>query len=592
MTGSVGHLRRSVRLVISVVGGLGMLVGLGLLLAGGGPAALASPSPALTPFWVEDFSAFSPDAYYVEATAGSGVISNSAFLLTQYAPNQRARIFYKAPTLMNTFSATFLLNFGRYYPPVFTYAVGNGIAFALCPHYSYRPAPGNETADYERVDAECPGGYLIDFDTKGADSVYVAFENQSARLAQADVSGLGLANAAWHTATVQFQNGVLSVYLDNNPVIANARIPGYVPFWGYFGFAADTGRAGRYISSFQMVDDIQVHVAAPSSGQSQIWVDDDFNSATPGWGVYATSSVTRAMWMVQPPGVVRVAPGVYPVTWDIGLVGGGRYTPTLWLRPGVSLIGSGAFATTLDAQHKNAAVWGNYWALSGSDVISGFTLRNGHAFDWTRHFGGGLDLWAGSEHVVNCRVLNNTGVWGGGIALVQSNVPLVNAMVTDNQAGSMGSGIFIYYSSGSLMYHSTIARNTGAEGSGVRVYNSTAALTNTIIAGQTIGVQTDGSGSARLDTTLWGRGAWANGLDVSGNVDIGAVNYYDDPRFMDANSGDYHIQSNSVAVDRGANVGVYYDIDDQVRPNNSIPDLGADEYYLGEKMFVPLVVGQ
>ena len=604
MTDRFGQTQPVWRLVLSMALGLAVLAGIGLLLCGGQPSALAATSAALTPFWVEDFSAFSPAAYYIEATAGSGVITvsaapptsgNPAFLLTQYAANQRARIFYNNLTLMDQFTASFRLNFGRYLPPTYTQAVGNGIAFALCPHYSYKPTPSNETADYERVDAECPGGYLIDFDTKGADSVYVAFENQGVRLAQADVSGWGLANAAWHTATVEFQQGNVSVYLDNTLVFANARIPGYVPFWGYFGFAADTGRWGRYISSYQLVDDIRVHVAASGGGQNETWVDDDFNSASPSWGVNATNSVTRAMWMVKPPGVVHVAPGVYPVSWDIGLIGGARYTPTLWLRPGVSLIGGGAFATTLDAQHKNVAVWANYWAMSGSDVISGFTARNGNAFDWTRHSGGGLDLWAGSEHVVNCRVQHNTGNWGGGIALVQSKVPLVNAMVIDNQAGSMGSGIFIYYSSGSVLYHSTIARNTGAEGSGVLVSNSTAWLTNTIIASQTIGVQADAGGFAKLDTTLWGRGAWANGVDASGSVDIGAVNYYADPGFVDPASGDYHLNSTSLAVDRGANVGIYYDIDDQVRPNNFVPDLGADEYYLpplDERLLVPMVIGQ
>ena len=47
---------------------------------------------------------------------------------------------------------------------------------------------------------------------------------------------------------------------------------------------------------------------------------------------------------------------------------------------------------------------------------------------------------------------------------------------------------------------------------------------------------------------------------------------------MDYLAGDYHIGSNSYAIDVGIDAGVTRDIDRQPRPYQA-PDIGADEYW-------------
>jgi hypothetical protein len=54
----------------------------------------------------------------------------------------------------------------------------------------------------------------------------------------------------------------------------------------------------------------------------------------------------------------------------------------------------------------------------------------------------------------------------------------------------------------------------------------------------------------------------------------------------------YHLLSGSAAIDRGVNANVTIDIDGQLRPNGSMPDLGADEWYppLDKKVYLSLVI--
>jgi len=78
---------------------------------------------------------------------------------------------------------------------------------------------------------------------------------------------------------------------------------------------------------------------------------------------------------------------------------------------------------------------------------------------------------------------------------------------------------------------------------------------------------------------LWGSGPWANWTDWSGpTVDIGTVNIWGNPGFVDPDAGDYHIGPGSKALDVGVDEGVTTDIDKQPRPY-LLPDLGADEHW-------------
>jgi hypothetical protein len=135
--------------------------------------------------------------------------------------------------------------------------------------------------------------------------------------------------------------------------------------------------------------------------------------------------------------------------------------------------------------------------------------------------------------------------------------------------------------------HTTLAGNGGGDGSGVLVEAATVALTNTILAGHTVGITVAAGSTATLAGTLWyGNGAnW----DGAGTVVTGTVNVWNDPVFAHAAGGNYHLREGSAALDVGLDAGVAVDLDRQARPNGLGFDLGADEFWPPWRVYVPVV---
>ena len=107
-------------------------------------------------------------------------------------------------------------------------------------------------------------------------------------------------------------------------------------------------------------------------------------------------------------------------------------------------------------------------------------------------------------------------------------------------------------------------------------------LTNTILVSHSVGIYVESGNTARLEATLWGSGAWANGSDWGGDGSIttGTVNLWGDPAFVNPDAGDYHIGSGSAAVDASLDAGIGEDIDGDARPLDGDGD-GADEFDIG-----------
>jgi len=225
--------------------------------------------------------------------------------------------------------------------------------------------------------------------------------------------------------------------------------------------------------------------------------------------------------------------------------------------------------------------------LSGNTVAANAVYSNG----------GGLYLYWSAAMLSGNIVSGNSAVHnGGGLYLYcYSDTTLTNTVVADNLASTQGSGLYIHGSSPRLL-HSTIARNSGGDGSGVHVtrdccgYSSTIALTNTILVSHTVGITVAAGNTATLEATLWGSGAWANSTNWggSGRILTGTGNIRDDPAFVNPDGGDYHIGSDSAAIDAGVHAGVTNDIDRDPRLN--LPDIGADEFIL--RTYLPLVMHQ
>jgi YVTN family beta-propeller protein len=265
------------RLVLPLLALLPVLLGLGLVFAWltfSAPVAAQPAQPDKILFWSEDFLTDpSPPQYYVSGTVGSAVVVSDSFMLTQDAMSQYGRIFYLTPTVMSGFSAEFEIYLGNHNG-------ADGLAFHFCPVYDYTPGAGGS------LNAECPGGYFVAFDTYPSwnGEVYLAQGNVNNRLVQVSVNHLE--DDAWHGVTISLEQESITVILDGVPVIDQFSIPSYTPFLGYFGFSAATGAE----MNDQRVDTVRVYLT-PGVYLSP---NEQFGSTMPGNPITYTASLANS----------------------------------------------------------------------------------------------------------------------------------------------------------------------------------------------------------------------------------------------------------------------------------------------------------
>jgi uncharacterized repeat protein (TIGR01451 family) len=288
------------------------------------------------------------------------------------------------------------------------------------------------------------------------------------------------------------------------------------------------------------------------------------------------------------------------ITANVAGDGGGLYlrdsTPALggntiagntahWAGGGLCLRGSSVVLsqTTVIA---NTGYLGGGGYLLGSDAI----LNSNVVISNSGGAGGGLYLEESTATLRCSTTTANQALRGGGLFLGFSRATLINGIIVDNQAENEGDGLYLLGSSAHLL-HTTIARNgmtrLAAErhnSNGIYATTSlfgdptTVALTNTIVVSHGLGITVSTGSSVTLEGMLWGKGAWANTTDWSGNgaVVTGTVNVRGDPAFVDPGNGDYHIHPTSAARDAGVDAGVIGDLDGDLRTDGH-PDIGADE---------------
>jgi uncharacterized repeat protein (TIGR01451 family) len=192
--------------------------------------------------------------------------------------------------------------------------------------------------------------------------------------------------------------------------------------------------------------------------------------------------------------------------------------------------------------------------------------------------GGGLYLYHSDGVTMSGNVVvNNTaGASGGGLFVHRGSVTLVNNVVAHNRILQyFGSGVQVRAGTVHLL-HTTIHDNTGGDGSGVyarseTIYNSTIWLTNTILVSQSVGVNVAADNTANINGVLW-----FNNMTNTSGTSVNITNEYTDTPAFAADG--YHLTGDSAAIGKGVNAGVLTDIDGQSRPQGSAPDLGADEY--------------
>jgi uncharacterized repeat protein (TIGR02543 family) len=212
--------------------------------------------------------------------------------------------------------------------------------------------------------------------------------------------------------------------------------------------------------------------------------------------------------------------------------------------------------------------------------------------------GGGISCYgsgsSGTNIINNTITGNSSATKGGGIYCYQTSQTLpyslniINNVIARNSASAYGGGIHCEQSSPNIT-NNTIAKNTtSSSGGGICCWASYTYITNNIVANNTgASSQAGGIYSHASDSN-----PTINYNDVYGNTPLNYVGYtpgindYDissDPKFVDLNGGNYHLQEGSPCVDKGNNsapglTGIDFDLDGKPRIVCTTIDMGAYEY--------------
>jgi hypothetical protein len=252
-------------------------------------------------------------------------------------------------------------------------------------------------------------------------------------------------------------------------------------------------------------------------------------------------------------------------------VAAGTYSPetgtSFQLKNGVTLYGgfSGTenFFSERDLKNNTAVLSGGAPVVSGSGttnaaVIDGFTITGGT--------GSGMYNNSGSPTVINCIFTGNSATNGGGMNNNNSLPVVTNCIFKGNSAGS-GGGMYNNGSSPKIsncIFYANSATNGGG------MYNNSAApsvsITNSIFWANN-GSQISSAASFPIVS----HSVVQDEDPDDSNVYNGIGNLDDDPMFVNAAAGDFHLQAGSPAIDMGTSCSGT-DLDGTTRPQKVYPD--------------------
>ena len=230
--------------------------------------------------------------------------------------------------------------------------------------------------------------------------------------------------------------------------------------------------------------------------------------------------------------------------------------------------------------------------LANSALLSGFTLTNGATSGAAGdpklgQVGGGVYCSPDGSVVSNCVLVGNAAYnWGGGAIYGI----LKNSVIRGNAAAS-GGGTYLC-----SLYNCIVVSNTAASSGGGATRGT---MNNCTIIGNsasTNGGGVDGSSDGVLNNCI----VCFNSAPTNANYYRGSFNAYgsvnycctipfstngmnnitNNPTFVNAAAGDYHLQSNSPCINAGKNtyVSVTNDLDGNPRMVGGTVDIGAYEF--------------
>lgn len=458
--------------------------------------------------------------------------------------------------------------------------------------------------------------------------------NQEAISSQCSLEGIDPHGRVTDLATGNPLEGVLIQALQNGAIVASdtSDIDGVydflIPEGAYEIYASRTG----YISQIKPIEvingtDLVVDFVLIAG-------DPTFYVSTTGSDTYpydswekAANSIQSAINAANPGDTVQVAAGIYNenITLKSGVVVQGAGASTTIIQG----TGSGPVVTAINVDSNakidrftitggNATDGGGILCSNSSPTISNNTIADNVATNvgagiagWDSNptisnnvitgniafSGGGVFLYRSSSVISNNIIFNNTAVYGGGINLSSCSLTMTvfNNVISDN-VSTRGTGIFCYLSSPTI-FNNIISGNSASYdyGGGILCYGASPTIfNNTIVNNSAV----SGGGGIYcvyyslpviFNCIFWGNtddlyGCSANYSCIEDN-DPGIGNTDQDPMFVNASVGDYHLSASSPCVDAGTNNNAPgTDFEGDTRPFDGnrdgfmVVDMGADEY--------------
>jgi predicted outer membrane repeat protein len=228
---------------------------------------------------------------------------------------------------------------------------------------------------------------------------------------------------------------------------------------------------------------------------------------------------------------------------------------------GGAVYNSGNITNSTFSNNYASGYYASGGAVYGSDSITNSTFYNNSAFAARFTMGGAV---FGSGNITNSTFSNNSTSRYGGAVSGSGNI--TNSTFSNNSA-TYGGAV-----DGGTLINCTLTNNSASESGGAFAGDGT--ILNSIFAQNKAADEPNdiaSDGNLRIDYTLVN--------DISGGVELGSHFIVGDPRFVDADNGDFHLRSDSPAIDVGDDsvVEVEVDLDGNPRVIGGGVDLGAFE---------------
>jgi hypothetical protein len=338
---------------------------------------------------------------------------------------------------------------------------------------------------------------------------------------------------------------------------------------------------------------------------------------------------------------------VVPLTMDLSLYGGWDGTGTIPLvrdaKMYPTILDGQNTRRVIDISTGATPLIDGFTLTNGYGDFSGGAVRSEYSHPTIQNCiiqdsradgdGGAIFINGGSAEILNNQIMNNSGTWAGGLriisdaqATVRGNyisgntadisaggidiaccggtiVKVEGNWILGNSASTFGGGIAVT-GTDAMLVNNIIGENTSGEGGvvfleGTDAYPSDINMINNTLSGLSLNdhaIWLDGFVSATLTNNILTN--FASG--ITNNNPVSNVLSADHNLFWNTSDPivgtnavqadplldpQYHLTSDSPAINAGVNVVLSTDIDGDSRPNGTF-DLGADEYF--PRIFLPL----